>query len=906
VLVQAEDTPSLEGAETLLKAFDPHTKKRVPIRRLAKALREILPAQAKAEKLLKLEPSVTQAKFDPKISSLRMLVREENVIRKNLGVARQTKNKEAIKIHTDNLTQIRKVIDDLDNRGLDPETAKYTDNMFPAENQGIMDSPSRFNKWLNLAGDRVVRSLYPGAMRTGYWDSLAGQIHSSLREPQRFWETANPEVWKDIRGAWLRFNQSANSYSHKLTDVLEKAGVMKLRSNFNPKKDFHPYSIEFKKGEELYDLLNMKASDEGFQAARKAADPAIVKAHDEIRSIMDTASELQGLKGDDYLEGYIHHVYSPSTKIDGARPVEFAGMSTRAEAFISHLQARKGNDGYQKDVVAALELYGRAMHKKLILDPMYDRVLIAGDDLYRKTGNPSFKLYANTYVRQMQGKPSYLGEIIDRTIGGPINAKGGLKVPVVGGKEVFGKKIPETIMWKPRVMERKLMGLSTLFHMSMLGGNSRYPFMQIATAIPTTASRFGMLRTLKGIFKMGTREGQALAKNAGVYQPFVDMMEAPEMRQLSRFIFEKIPAVSPFGVMTNAKAEMMARGMTFHASVDMLMTKAGFSSWDEAVEAGMSRAIAFEGLRMSEEVNHMFGAVNRQPLGTAVAGQGVSVASTQFLSFIWKQTDELLSQATRDVGMLGRYLAVSGWASKVSAEDLGIDATNYVGLGYIPTSLKDATSPTVDFVLSILDYSAAHAGHNPEKIARTQEKLLDNLTNVIPAKVFVTGAMKAANRMKTEELRDRRGNLQRKLDFAGLEGLDRFDPPSKNAPGLGPEAIPTLFMQKNIREEIFNRTMRAARAEDDRFAFNQNRAINNYIDAEESGDEDAANELRRELANTYKIRISGSTAIERAKQARSFGQVIRYIHPRFGGTRKMMDVHIETLQRFGVGPTGEQ
>lgn len=839
-----------------------------------------------------------QPVYDLETSTTRMLKVAEDVIRRNLGVARSLGDKSKVRLYERHLELNRKAQTKVPrNKPTKPE-GQYEDVWFPKDQPGIMSTPERFNRWLSVAGDRVVRSIYPGALRIGYWHSTMGRLHNQIREPQRFYEVWDPETWNMIRSQRLRYDQSTAAWDDMAVKVAERAGVVRSREKFNPLKHWAPYTIDRKKDELLFNLLNTRKGSTEFNELLKDQryTPELVKAHDEIRRALDTAADSQGIKDSDrYLEGYILHFFDKAQFKDGARPLEYIGLPRNVELWARHLLERRGNEGYQKSAMAALELYGRSMHRKTILEPMYQDVIARGEALATKMNNPAIMTYVNDYVSTLRGRPTVIGHALDEWIGGALNHKG-------------------KILWNPNEVDRKLMGVTSALYAGILTGNPRYPFMQIATAIPTTSMRFGLYRTTKGLFQMATREGQALSKAMGVYQPFLDIFESPAWQRAARLATETVPTVTPFGVMTNAAAERMIRGMTAHAAIDMYLTKFGFATWDEAVEAGWGRTIAYHALRASEEVNHMFGAHGRSPFLLRKLGgsQGFTVAATQFLSFNWKQTDELLSNLGRGglegLGRLGEYFAVSGWVSHIAAQHLGIDATTYVGLGYLPQEPDELTSPAVDLFLKSIDHAAAYAAQDPERIQRATRELLDSVENLAPLMGGFETASRGAKRLLTQEIRTTREEKLRPMDFAqtmpenfqetSLSDLARSIRPDEGP--FGGELIPTLTGQQNIKEQLYRRGIQAARAEDKRFYYNARAAVDAYIDAADRGDVAAEQRLAEKLQNVYKIRWRGDTMIRRTKEARSVSKALRMIDPKLGGDKKLFDRYMKIFREHGI------
>lgn len=872
-----------------------------------------------------------QPKFDPTRSTLRMLLQDEDIIRRNLGTARQLKQTESIAIHTKNLEDIRKVIDKMKVKDLSKESLIYDDIFFPADNPTIMSNAERFNRWMNIAGDRVLRSLYPGSLQINFYNSSMGQVHAlSRHDPVRYYEAMSPETWDIVRINMLRESQANMAWVSRVRDIFEKAGVVKKVKNFDVKKMTHDYAVDEQNSKFLYDYLNVKPTDPEFAALRQVMPKEMTEAHDALREMLEAAKDIQGIRGDEYLEGYIHHMLPKELFDQGARPIAGMGLPKDVELLASHLFKRKGNAGYKRDAVAAMELYGRFMNRKMYRQPAIDAIMKTGDDLYASTGNSAHRYFATMFSRQLEGKPGFLGEMLDAFVGSTVKslpsktrtAAGGVAGGAIGGVAGGmvglpgeGAAIGAAVgalrtgrNWAPNQIGRTLMGVTSLTYMSMLGGNPRYALMQLASAVPTTASRFGLFRTLGGLLKMGTREGQAVAKESGVYQSMIDILEEPTFRRISQFIFEKWPAMTPFGPMTNAKAELTARGMTMYASIGLHLNKAGFATIDDAVKAGQFRSIMFGALKDSEQANHMYGALGRNPIVSRTLGQGFSTAATQFLSFIPKQTDELLSQALREPGLLAQYLIISGWASKIGAQELGIDITDYSGLGYLPKEGADISSPGMDLLINLVKYANAHNSYDPAQVDLAARNLLDAAANAIPAKIQVTSAIKAANRLKEGKITTAEGELLMPMDFAGQDriGMLLGEGGAIDAPGPGPQIIPTVLMQRDIKETLVRRGLAFSKKNDKRFLFAMQTALTDFANAVESGDEEGANRLGEALEDVYKIRLSGSTAIERALEARYINEVVRYWSPKFGGDRKLLAQRLEMLQRHGINPSGER
>ena len=841
--------------------------------------------------------------FDLGSSSRRSLSRQLDIVRRNLGHARERGDKGAIKVFTEEMAGLKGTIKTMGKEGLLKKVKGFDDAWLPKSEPGIMQDPGRFNSWLNTAGDRVTRSLYPGGLGlNALGDTRIGQLMGPLREPQRFFDQYDPATWDRIRSSYLRYQRESRAFYERTLDGAERAGIVTKKAKFDPTKDFSPFRIDKKKNELLFDLLDEPQGTEKFKALAAGADDAILKFHDELRATLDHAADVQGLSDTPkYLTGYIRHVFDGSQFANGARPLEYIGLPGKADVFASHLLTRTGRGGYPRDALLALDLYGRAMNRKLIIEPMYDDIIRTGSELAAKHNNPVMQTYANDLVAQLKGTPRVFGARVDEWIGGAVNSKG-------------------KTLWKPGAIDRALVGLSGLFWTGALPGNPRYPLMQIATGVATTSSRFGMYRTSKALWQMGTREGQAINKQLGTYDNFLNILESDFGRKFSTFIAKRGYTVTPLGVMSTAQTEEFIRGATALAAADMHMTKLGISSWAEAKELGVINRIAFEALRSSEEVNHMFGALGRSPWATRTLSpnNGMAVSATQFLSFIPKQTEELVSQFNRDPGMIAQYLAMSGWISRLAAEEMGIDVTNYVGLGYGPETPDELTSPAVDTWLKGMEflYQATPAGSTQGR-SDSANQFMDALDGLIPMLVAFETAGKGSQRMLSQEQNTAKGERSRTLEMGNLgdalrsedygalftEDLPRAIDPATSGdgvsvlPGVGGDLLPTVFGQQSIRENLFRRGQQAVRRENERFLFELGKTMRDFANAATDGDMETAQELEQKLMNDFGQVLASDTAMEKAIIAREVAWTIRQLDRAPDQVKARM---VKIIREFGL------
>lgn len=668
----------------------------------------------------------------------------------------------------------------------------------------LLKDPERLQKWLAAGGYRLHRSLYPGgvAMNTmeiitgaenatgklGKWSRTQrqsmGQRLSLFREPHRFFAHYAPREWQEIRAGYENYHRASTRDFDRFIHLGERAGIVVKKEGIKKKLAHTDWYVDKKRSEQAFDILNINRSTEvgmeEFEAAFAKADPQMQEFVAETQKWLDHAADLQGISGTDrYITGYITHVWKRKDFANGARPLEYIGLPANANTWVAHLLDRTGGKGgYVKDVMLALDFYTRGVNRKLYLEPVYDRIIQTGRRLAYNHQNPAFLSYANSLVAEMKGQPTVLGKKIDEFIGKGFNGR-----PV------------------QNATDRALTGLTTAWWASALPGNPRYPIMQVATAVATTSGRFGLYRTMKGLLSQATVEGRALAKAAGVEREIKQVFESDIFRKLSEFVSRAPLTISPMGLTSTQGVENFIRGMTFHASLDQQLTKMGFATWQEAKAAGFAERVMFEALRASEEVNHVFGAMGRSPWATRYSSRGVAAATTQFLGFVPKQLEELAAQAWRDPGAIAEYMAISGYISLIAAEEMGVDMTDYVGLGFVPNTAREMQSPFVQTLMAGVDYMAAWSEYDKDGMNQAGTLLVKNATTMLPLAVGFNAAVKGWERIQTGELTSQLGKKERNLEFSQISS-------ERPNPALGSDLYPTITGQQSIRDRMYYQAKR--------------------------------------------------------------------------------------------------
>ncbi len=566
------------------------------------------------------------------------------------------------------------------------EDVKFDESWLPAPRKNIEDA--MWDSWKAeygaSFGDRIAQSMAPGSWRLKFNAPLRKPF-MFLREPMRVLEEMDPGVsWPVLRNAMNNAEAENSRLMAVFDDAFQQYGAITKqeataahRVSVTDPKAYRKVNKDA--SAELFDLMEIPRNTEMWDEALNALTPQQRKAVLTIREELDRIAEKLGFTGTDrFVEGYMPHAFDDNWFTKGGMPPEMRGLSRNGNIFLAHMLRRNGEDGFIKDAVGLLDLYARGVSRKLYMEPALETFTRRATEISRQRGNSWYRSYADLTLSQLKGEPSLAGRLLDH-VGGSL--------AVSTGKH-----------YVPGQISRRLMMVPSLTYAAVLGANRRYPVMAISTALATTGAKYGMFRTLKGMFQMATPEGQALWRAAGGGDQWKRIFE--HAGDLERNIDRFTETMSGIRVLTPSirDSENFIRGMTFFASVDEQLTAAGFRTWADAKNANFESKILFDAMRSTEEVNHFFGVGAKPPIFSKISKSG-SAAATQFLSFGPKQTEMLLQLAGENPGNLVRYMMLSGWMTRIAAQDMGLDLSDYLGVGYLRNQgTRDLTTPAVEFI----------------------------------------------------------------------------------------------------------------------------------------------------------------------------------------------------------------
>lgn len=826
--------------------------------------------------------------YDLGASAQRTLAREEDRVRRALGAARRMGLKEDVALLTDELRAARRARGAVGKLSKEERAAvkagKWFDERWAGDQPTSLRKAGKLEQWINDAPDRMMRGLYPDSFHLTSNSKLFGTPFSLLRDPLRFLRTYHPKLGEQMRLAYRRFDHHTLATQEIFEGVFERAGIIERHARVKQAgKDFAPFRVNKERSEQLWDLLDTRKTDEKFQELWDKADDSLRKAHDEIRTVLDDFADQQGLTGTSrYLQGYMRHVVTEEQFAKNARPLEFIGLSGKAEVFVSHLLKRRGgNREWVKDLPMVLDLYNRAARRKQFLEPLYFDLQTGAKELAMQHRNTRMGNYLKATIDVLQGKSSFLGKMIDAVNGRPIDA---------AGRQVF----------TPNKLERALTGITTALWTTSIPFNPRYGLMQMTAGLSTTASRLGALRTQRGMMAMMTQEGQHVARKLGFYDTVTQMMESNWLKGMA----------DALGDLTGInRIEAYIRGVTAHAAMDMRMTEMGIDTWRQAVGRGAHNRILFDSMRMAENVNHMFGPLSRSPYINRFVGQPAGSALTQFNLYSVKQTEELISLANKNPGFLVDYFAISGWMQRLFAQHVGYDVSQWTGIGYSEEILTgNVESPFSDMMKKWQDIGAAATRGDTGAVEAAVKAAMVAAQSLTP--VLIRDATKAAERLRQGHSVNSREEYVRRL-FLGenenllrrvAEGLDPgLDPTRKDpAPGLGGDLIPTVTGGPPIRDRLQRIATKGMREQKARDITSMRGLVNDLMDGLRDGENQKVRESLRLLSERHGLRISDDSLKNRAGAmmfARYLSQNLRFLQD----NPQYVDLFLRLLQNNGAG-----
>lgn len=624
------------------------------------------------------------------------------------------------------------------------------------------------------------RSLYPGA-HFPKLPFLTAQL--MFREPMRILDERMPGAWDFMRGKIKTRDFEVEGAVRKFEEIFHEAGILEYGAGAKKSAKFFglrktPAKLNRERNDALFDLLDtVKGSDDWEKAlAKHGLDPddALIAAHDKVRVILDDYADRLGLAKDERIEGYISHFLKQEFFEGGRRPDVFNGARGVGRSVAYFLRDRTAADiAYNPGAIESLELYVRAVAHHMYTRPMLHELdKMVANHVRLNPKDKALLRWSKNVADALEGRPSAVGQFLNDFVG-------------MEGADKIRKWVS---------------GVTLLTYGAAMAGNPRYPIMSLLQSFNTTSANFGTMNSLRGIFRMLTPEGRALAKSMNLGDEHLRLLSDAQSRLGEIIGHARLPGPSI------ADTEYMIRGMTMHASISKQMSVLGFKNFDEIADAGMQREIVAQAVKDSEHVNHVFGVLGRPTSFNRLSKTG-SVAATQFMSFPFKQTETLYKSAI-DNGVMGfawDYLVMAGqMAHTFHKANLMVD--EYVGLNYAVEPFRYNGQPmrtSLPLTTIAKSITAFQAMVNPamDSLSRQQagEDFLNHLESM---SAFARQLNLVKQKMVTGEVRTKDDSLVRHANMSLVQ----------ERPGMpGSELAATLFGLKTYPDDAIRRSREITR-----------------------------------------------------------------------------------------------
>jgi hypothetical protein len=542
------------------------------------------------------------------------------------------------------------------------------------------------------------------------------------------------------------------------------------------------------------------------------------------RARWDYHADRLGLKPGESIKQYVAAVIPHEDLEAGNKIIELIAPGTKSTVGFRHLLPRLGEQGYVEGYHEIADVYHRLLFRKLIMEPAYKQALDIAD-IYASRGMQGQAAYTRRMVDSVRGTPQGLSRLIDHNLGLAFNRAA-------------------------NYTERAAATVGSLLYAGMLGFKGSYLLQQIATGVNNLGAEYGAFSTVKGLMRLGSKEGLELAKKSGVAGVARHITENED-----GFVQKLTKAYAKWGGVSSS--EDAIRYLSHQAALGDLLQRSG-KTWSQVVAEGRGHAYQAEAYDAVLRTQHMYGGMGRSPyfdhwLGKPLAG--LLLQFSQYPGFAYKQTEMLAKMAAQDPGALMRYFAVGGILLR-TLDQYHVDASRTVGMGYLkggsgPGGLIN--SPTANMLHEMQGFNEALNSDDPAKVKLAGDRAGSWLTQALPGVSAIAKAHKQGKQSAEMEVRGQKGDFVRSLE-----------PGEKLPVALG---LPTV--EGRIHRQIQEQQLQAAR---DWLAARKD-GTERFIKRVDSGDLEGAVQLAEELANMG-IPLS-SSMLEAQTQARYVGRVLR-------------------------------
>lgn len=469
-------------------------------------------------------------------------------------------------------------------------------------------------------------------------------------------------------------------------------------------------SKDFKqRTERVYDALN---TDPGTQKFRELFDSLSPDEKEAVGLLRESYNEAWGILKDaghvtgespGFLEGYAPRIWERSDFQGGAVPRELLGDPTTPNAFFAHILKRTGAKGFKRDAAMATRAYYAGLERKTIWQPIWKEMLNLAEGLPNNK-----RLTVHRWIDAMKGRPSVWAQASkDLSIAA---ARNGSRI-TRGGKvrQYLGNTVTDlTMMMQHMIYRGALLGNSSFFIQNF-----------VTQGIMNPAAKYGWGRTLRAIgahMDDAWRGIEPKEELLGGFQAIFEELPVGRQRSLVSDVSTQLKRLPGYGKLSSlAKgverfqfpgiggpvgAELLTRGISYHIgrarAMEILERTPQYIQrfgkrritpqmmTDGTLPAQWVDLIHREGIRVSDDINFVYGVYGSNPIMRQIFGGPMVGTTFQFLSYFPKQTAWFTRNAFRDglthrkdPGLLLRYLMFVGALDRVSQETAGVSIREF-------------------------------------------------------------------------------------------------------------------------------------------------------------------------------------------------------------------------------------
>jgi hypothetical protein len=667
--------------------------------------------------------------------------------------------------------------------------------------------------------------------------------------------TFAPEVAATFDKAAMNYKLYTNESQDFLSAAFGKSGMVK-KSRLGTLK---PAKGQAGALDHVIDMLDTPVdpvthTSPEFEALQSRASKTQIELHNSIRSWLDAMGERLQIPQGTGISGYFPHLFPDYQRAAGLRAPEYIGVNRKAYVSFFALKKRTGAAGWNRDLINVLDLYNRGAHRKIVMEPAYQRILGIADE-YTKKGMHDEASYTQKFLADARGMAG----------------------PSVFERAADHMDIPQRAR---DAVETTVREVTALFYKGLLGGNANYAIQNMAGGLTNTAAQHGAFHLMQGLLQFATPEGIAAAEKSGVYREALHSLQGLP-RNASQALEDAYKVMD-----VGQRTEHILRGVAYNTALSEQVSKSG-KTWEELRKAGLSEAYIREAARLTDRSQHVFGPTGRSPFLHSMLGHTGYQSIVQLGSYPAKQTEFILRNAAADPGFIMRYFAYSGMAARGAAEAAGVALGPSVGLGYLDSVTHPrkgrvlSYAPLFELLASTTDMYQSWKSGDPQEMKRTREAWYRAAEAGAP---FVNQLEKYARNLRESFVGEKekfsamagRGEVARQL----LEGNPKIATPERKLTGhmerithaLGIQSVADTIERQGReagKQERFTKLRRSMeRKENRRIALEQKeRALADYDKALRSGDAGSAHEIYAKHLLPEGIELSGDTAQARREAA---------------------------------------